>query len=147
MGGFRIDAVPCLFEVEPAANGSLPDEPKSGLTNDQDAFEYLNHVYTRNLPETLDMVYQWRELVDQYQKDHGGDTRVLMTEAYTSLEILQEYYVSPEGRLGSHMPFNFMMINALNITSTAEDFVKVVKSWMKIVPPGHAANWVVSIDS
>lgn len=141
--GFRIDAVPFLYEVQPAANGSFPDEPESGSTDDKDDFEYLSHVYTQNLPETLDMVYQWRELVDQYKKDHGGETRVLMTEGYTSLEILHEYYVSPQGRLGSHMPFNFGMINDLKIGSTAEDFVKVVQSWMAIVPPGHAANWVM----
>ncbi|XP_062563069.1 maltase A3-like [Armigeres subalbatus] len=141
--GFRVDAVPFLFEVLPAANGSFPDEPESGLTQDQDDFDFLEHVYTQNQPETLDMVYQWRELVDNYQKEKGGETRVLMTEGYTSLEELRKYYVSAAGRLGSHMPFNFGMINDLKIDSTADDFVEVVQSWMNIVPTGHAANWVM----
>ncbi|EAT45278.1 AAEL003434-PA [Aedes aegypti] len=140
--GFRVDAVPFLYEVLPT-NGSFPDEPRSGLTNDPDDFDFLEHIYTQNQPETLDMVYQWRELVDNYQKDHGGETRVLMTEGYTSLEELRKYYVSAGGRLGSHMPFNFGMINDLKIGSKAEDFVNVVQSWMDIVPARHAANWVM----
>ncbi|KXJ81434.1 hypothetical protein RP20_CCG019874 [Aedes albopictus] len=142
--GFRIDAVPFLYEVLPT-NGVYPDEPLSGLTQDPDDFDFLDHIYTQNQPETLDMVYQWRELVDKYQQDHGGETRVLMTEGYTSLDELKKYYVSAAGRLGSHMPFNFGMINDLKIDSKAEDFVNMVQSWMNIVPANHVANWVVSI--
>lgn len=143
--GFRVDAVPFLFEVVKLQNGTYPNEPLSGLTNDQDDFDYLDHIYTQNQPETLDMVYQWRELVDQYKQEKGGETRVLMTEGYTSLEILKEYYVSTTTKqLGSHMPFNFGMIADLNRTSGAYDIAKVIQSWMNIVPQGHAANWVVS---
>lgn len=124
-------------------NGVYPDEPLSGLTQDPDDFDFLNHIYTQDQPETLDMVYQWRELVDKYQQDHGGETRVLMTEGYTSLDELKKYYVSAAGRLGSHMPFNFGMINDLKIDSKAEDFVKMVQSWMNIVPANQVANWVM----
>ncbi|XP_055625270.1 maltase A3-like [Toxorhynchites rutilus septentrionalis] len=142
--GFRVDAVPFLFEVVKLQNGSYPNEPTSGLTIDPEDFDYLDHIYTQNQPETLDMVYQWRELVDQYQQENGGETRVLMTEGYTSLEILREYYVSTTTKKhGSHMPFNFGFIADLNRTSGAFDIVKVIQSWMNIVPQGHAANWVM----
>ncbi|XP_058829358.1 maltase A3-like [Topomyia yanbarensis] len=141
--GFRIDAIPFLYEVVKTSGGVYPDEPLSGTTQDQEAFEYLDHIYTQNQPETLEMVYQWRELVDQYQKEHGGETRVLMTEGFTTLEILKEYYVSAEGRLGPHMPFNFGLITDVDGNSKADQFVKTIESWMAIVPKDGVANWVI----
>ncbi|XP_001851486.2 maltase A3 [Culex quinquefasciatus] len=142
--GFRIDAVPFLFEVEKNSEGRYLDELPSGTTDDEEDFDYLSHVYTQNLPETVDMVYQWRELVDAYQETHGGETRVLMTEGYAPLEVLHEYYVSStSGRLGSHMPFNFGLITDITKASKAQDFVTSIQSWMAIIPEGHAANWVM----
>ncbi|XP_050091270.1 maltase 2-like [Anopheles aquasalis] len=136
--GFRIDAVPTLYE-----DTQLRDEPASGLTEDTEDTNYLLHIYTQDLPETVEMVYEWRELVDAYQREHGGDTRVIMTEAYSSLEIIQTYYQSASGRLGSHMPFNFRIITELNEQSKPSDYVKVVQDWMSIVPAGNVPNWVM----
>lgn len=71
VSGFRVDAVPFLFEDE-----NLRDEP---LSNDPSAtpddYTYLNHTYTMDLPATYDMVYQFRKHVDNYSKAHGGDAR------------------------------------------------------------------------
>ncbi|XP_049544962.1 maltase 2-like [Anopheles darlingi] len=136
--GFRIDAVPTLYE-----DTQLRNEPLSGLTEDTQDSNYLLHIYTQDLPETVEMVYQWRELVDAYQQQHGGETRVIMTEAYSSLEVLQTYYQSASGRLGSHMPFNFRIITELNEQSKPSDYVKVVQDWLSIVPTGNVANWVM----
>jgi len=61
--GFRIDAVPFLFE-----DAKFTDEPKSGQTTDQNDHAYLLHIYTQNLNETYDMVEQWRAVIDE-QKD------------------------------------------------------------------------------
>ncbi|GLH11384.1 Maltase 2 [Gryllus bimaculatus] len=68
--GFRVDAVPFLFE-----NETLADEPRSydpsALPTDE---KYLKHIYTQNLPETMDMLTQWRAVLDEYTaKD--GETR------------------------------------------------------------------------
>lgn len=85
--GFRMDAIPSLFE-----DLELRDEPSSGnyeesqvVTGwlwftgaeglDSDDPGSLNHIYTFNLDETYDMVYQWRELLDSYTTEKGGDTR------------------------------------------------------------------------
>uniref|UniRef100_A0A182JC45 alpha-glucosidase n=1 Tax=Anopheles atroparvus TaxID=41427 RepID=A0A182JC45_ANOAO len=136
--GFRIDAVPTLYE-----DVELRDEPPSGLTDDTEDTLYLKHIYTQDLPETVEMVYQWRALVDAYQKENGGDTRVMMTEAYSSLDIIKTYYQSSTGELGSHMPFNFRMITELTEQSVASDYVKVVKDWMDILPTGDVPNWVM----
>lgn len=69
--GFRVDAVPYIFE-----DAQLRDEPLSGnpdaLPNDS---KYLTHIYTQNLPKTYDMVQQWRQVVDE-KKAEDGKTRL-----------------------------------------------------------------------
>uniref|UniRef100_A0A1Q3FRY4 alpha-glucosidase n=1 Tax=Culex tarsalis TaxID=7177 RepID=A0A1Q3FRY4_CULTA len=137
--GFRVDAVPWLFEDE-----QLRDEPLSGLSPDNPQRpEYLNRIYTRDLPEAADMVYQWREVMDDYRKEHGGDTRVLMTEAWSDLPIVATYFNDSNGRLGSQMPFNFQLILHLDKSSKASNFKTVIDSWLNTVPVGHAPNWVI----
>ncbi|XP_053659061.1 maltase A3-like [Anopheles marshallii] len=136
--GFRIDAVPTLYE-----DTQLRDEPPSGLIDDPEDTNYLLHIYTQDLPETVEMVYEWRELIDNYHEQHGGETRVIMTEAYSSLDVIKTYYESSTGRIGSHMPFNFRLITEVDKDSTAADYVKVVQDWMSILPAGQVPNWVM----
>ncbi|RZC40430.1 maltase 2, partial [Asbolus verrucosus] len=138
--GFRIDAVPFLFEDE-----DLRDEPESGRPgyNDTD-WEYLNHIYTQDLPGTYDMVYQWRQLVDDYTQEHGTDQKVLMTESYTTPNNTVLYYGTLDGsRLGAHFTFNFNLIQYVNINSTAQDIVNTINDWINILPEIYTSNWVL----
>jgi alpha-glucosidase len=144
IAGFRIDAVWCLFEVAPDANGNYPDEPVSGNTIDADDPNYLTHIYTQDQPGTYDMVYQWRAVMDQWKADHGGQTKIIMTEAYTTLDNTMKYYGN-ETVNGSHMPFNFQIILNLRSWSTASNVNDVIRSWMDHLPKGRTANWVVSV--
>ncbi|XP_050092348.1 maltase A3-like [Anopheles aquasalis] len=136
--GFRVDAVPWLFETE-----GFPDEPVSGDSDDPLSQNYLRHIYTLDQPETVDMVYQWREVMDQYKKDHNTQTKVLMTEAWSSLDVVKTYFNDSNNRPGSQMPFNFQLIMRLDQRSTASDFKTVIDSWINIIPPGHTPNWVL----
>ncbi|XP_035789993.1 maltase A3-like [Anopheles albimanus] len=136
--GFRVDAVPWLFETE-----GFPDEPISGDSDDPLSQNYLRHIYTLDQPETVDMVYQWRDVMDQYKKDHNTQTKVLMTEAWSSLDVVKTYFNDSNNRQGSQMPFNFQLIMRLDQRSTATDFKKVIDSWISIIPPGHTPNWVL----
>lgn len=71
VAGFRVDAVPYLFEHE-----SFKDEPLSGdETAGETDYEYLTHIYTKDQPETYDMIYQFRELVDNYTAEKGEYSR------------------------------------------------------------------------
>lgn len=137
--GFRIDAVPYLFETE-----SLLDEPLSNNCNDTQDHCYLKHIYTSDVEDTFDMIYQWRALTDKYKADHGGDTRILMTEAYTSLPNTLRFYGNATA-LGSQIPFNFELISNTNIGSKAGDYKKNIDNWMNGMPTGseYRANWVV----
>uniref|UniRef100_A0A4Y0BPV4 alpha-glucosidase n=1 Tax=Anopheles funestus TaxID=62324 RepID=A0A4Y0BPV4_ANOFN len=136
--GFRVDAVPWLFETV-----GFPDEPVSGQSSDPLSQNYLNHIYTLDQPETVDMVYQWRELLDQYKQEHNTTTKVLMTEAWSSLDVVKTYFNDSNNRQGSQMPFNFQLIMRLDSNSKATDFKKVIDSWINIIPPNHTPNWVL----
>lgn len=144
VSGFRIDAVPHLFEIPKDSNGRFKDEPRNENNNDPDDWGYLIHIYTTNQPETIDMIYQWREVLDEYKEQHGGDTRVMLTEAYSSLDVLKQYFGNGV-RNGSHIPFNFQLIERIKNDSIASDYIACINDWMNILPAGHPANWVVSI--
>jgi alpha-glucosidase len=96
------------------------------------------------LPETYDLVYQWREMMDQYKKDHGGDTKILMTEAYASLENKLQYYGDSSGRRGAEVPFNFEMIDNINTESTPQDYKDCIDAWIDNMPKenDYVPNWV-----
>jgi alpha-glucosidase len=142
--GFRIDAIPYIFETQ-YENGTFPDEPVSGLCTDVVGTCYHNHIHTKDLVETYNLVYDWHDLLVNYTKQHGGDVRILMTEAYTTLEKTLEFYGNPFGRIGSQIPFNFELINNINVNSTPSDYKKEIDSWLDNMPKGSdfVANWVV----
>jgi alpha-glucosidase len=140
--GFRIDAVPNVFEIKADASGNYLDEPLSGATDDENSYKYLAHIYTTDQPETTDLVYQWRALMDDYQRQHGGETRVVMTEIYSKINFVMDYYGNATME-GAHMPFNFQFILNLNKASTAVDYKKLADYWMDNMPKGRTANWVM----
>ncbi|XP_053690084.1 maltase A1-like [Sabethes cyaneus] len=142
--GYRIDAVPMLFEVEKDAEGNYPDEPLSGNTNDPNDPGYTIHTFTQDQNETIDMVYQWRKVLNQFQIENGGDARIMMTEAYTKIEILMQYYGN--GTVdGSHIPFNFGFITDLGKDSSAQDVESTINHWLNNMPirNGVVPNWVM----
>lgn len=144
--GFRIDAVPFLFEVDvDPATGTYPDEPVIDDVSscpDPDDWCHLKHPYTNSLPEDIDMVYQWRKVVDQFKRDHSSDTKVLLTEAYTSFKNLMLMYGDSEHK-GANVPFNFEMLAALTNKSRAADYKYYAEHWLNNMPEGVFANWVL----
>ncbi|XP_024937452.1 alpha-glucosidase [Cephus cinctus] len=131
VNGFRVDAIPHLFE-----NTSYLDEPLSGNTNDSDNYAYFDHIYTTNQHENYEMVQQWRDVIDAYDAANGV-TSVMMTEAYASPELIMKYY-----DYGSHFPFNFFLIENLGKDSNASEYKNIIDTWMNNMPAGCTANWV-----
>lgn len=71
VSGFRIDAVPYLFETQlDPTTGRYKDEALTGECEPDD-YCYVTHTQTQDQPETFDMIYQWRAVVDEY-KDKDG---------------------------------------------------------------------------
>jgi alpha-glucosidase len=144
IAGFRVDAIAHLFEVDKNLHGGkFPDEPRNSWNDDPLSYDYLAHIYTKDLQETFDMVYEWRDLFDEY-KAKDGMSRVMMTEAYSSPQLIMKYF--GEGpRLGAHMPFNFVLITDVNGGSTAFEIKQAVDKFLNFKPIDMPANWVVSI--
>ncbi|XP_013136071.1 PREDICTED: maltase A1-like [Papilio polytes] len=141
VAGFRVDAVAHLFEVDKELfGGKYPDEPLSGNNDDPESHNYLSHVYTIDQEETYDMVYQWREVFDEY-KDKDGLTRVMMTEVYASPEITMRYFGDGE-REGAQMPFNFNLITDVNGASSAAEIKYALDKFLTFKPVDKLANWV-----
>lgn len=91
------------------------------------------------------MVGQWRRLIDDYNAAKGGDTRVIFTEAYVTLNKTMQYYADMQGNPRSHFPFNFFLIKEFNAESTARDLKNTIDKWRENMPTGATANWIVSL--
>lgn len=142
VSGFRVDAVPTIFEIAPDENGNQPDEPLSGECDDVVDPCYLKHIYTQDLNESYYMVYEFRKTLDEFREQNGGDARLLMTEAYASLENTVRYFGDGITN-GSHIPFNFYFLRGVNKDSTGGEFKKYIESFLEAIPAGCEANWVV----
>ncbi|XP_047506903.1 maltase 2-like [Pieris napi] len=142
--GFRVDALPYLIEADPADhNGRYPDDPLSGRTEfESHQLGYTIPLYTKDLIELYDVVYEWRSFVDRYLEESGGDTRVLFSEGYANVSMTMLYYGNEQGSVGAHFPFNFDFITDLSSKSTARDFVYVILKWLTYMPYGGVPNWV-----
>lgn len=132
--GFRVDAVPHLYEDE-----KLTDEPRSFLPGVSDKeYKYLEHIHTKDHPETYKLVQSWRDVLDNFANTHNSSEKVMMTEAYTSMENTTRFYGS-----GSHVPFNFRFIMEVNKDSPATKYKQIIDEWMAATPKDGAANWVM----
>ncbi|ALC40926.1 Mal-A2 [Drosophila busckii] len=139
--GFRIDAVPHMYERQ-NADGSYPDEPISGWGSNASAYDYHDHIYTKDQPATVQLMYEWRDFLLQYQAEHGGATRVLLAEAYSPVETLSAYFGNGQ-RQGTQLPMNFQLMY-LNGYSNARQVVDSIDYWMNTMWAQHqTANWVV----
>ncbi|KAJ8726607.1 hypothetical protein PYW07_001305 [Mythimna separata] len=143
VAGFRVDAVNCLYEVDKELfGGKYPDEPFSGNVNvDPESHDYLSHIYTKDQDETYYMVYEWRDVFDEF-KEKDGLTRVMMTEVYASIQDVVRYFGEGD-RLGAQMPFNFDLITDVDASSSAADIKRAVDKFLTYKPVDQGANWVV----
>lgn len=141
IAGFRVDAVPFLIE-KMNDDGSWEDEPVSGKCRDTEAWCYLEHTVTQDQPGSYDLVYSWREVLDEYSKEKGDYTRIMMTEAYTSLNHIIEFY-GDNTRNGSFIPFNFELITVVNDQSTAVDYKNSIDKYLAAIPEKQIPNWVL----
>ncbi|CAH1183056.1 unnamed protein product [Ceutorhynchus assimilis] len=135
--GFRMDAVFTLFE-----DVTLPDEPLSGETDDPNSYGYLSHIYTSNLNETVDMIYQWRDVLDEYSINY---TRIMMTEVYSDVNNTMRYYVNEDySRYGAHFSFNFnSFVTGLKQGFNAVDLYGNITIWTDNLPNNCTSNWVL----
>ncbi|XP_063995465.1 maltase 2-like [Diachasmimorpha longicaudata] len=134
--GFRIDAIPHLFEAE-----NLQDEPRTflpGIVNGE--YGYLHHFNTKDQPETYEVVKSWRKIMDDYADSTNSEEKVMTVEAYAWLNNTVKYY-----DFGCHVPFNFYFITDVNRNSGPDEFKNIIDMWTAETEkrPGTVANWVM----
>lgn len=136
--GFRVDALPFLFE-----DAALPDEPLNTNQTDpeitKDDYDFYWHPYTMDDDGTYDMLQQWREVVDKHPDNMP---RVIMTECYTTFPNTMRYYGTKE-RPGASFPFNFQFISNLDKSSSATDIKWQIDQWMNAMDDTRWPNWVI----
>lgn len=142
VSGFRVDAVPHVFEIAADGNGNFPNEPRNNWVTDPDDYGYLDHIYTTNQPETIDLVYEWRKVLDGFRAENGGEERILMIESWSSIDIVMKYYGNGTAE-GAQIPFNFLIISSLTNASNAYDYAEVINTWLSKMPKNRTANWVL----
>ncbi|XP_055852336.1 maltase A2-like [Episyrphus balteatus] len=139
--GFRIDAVPFFFE-KINEDGTYPDEPVSGQTTDPDSNKYLSHIYTRDQSENAGLLMEWRNFIEEYQLKNGGEKRVLLAEAYSPIDVIDQYFGN-DTHPAVHLPFNFNLMS-LDKSSNARDLEESINGWMDVMWKKHkSANWVL----
>ncbi|XP_050298023.1 maltase 2-like [Anthonomus grandis grandis] len=139
--GFRMDAVNTLFE-----DILLRDEPPSGNSGiSPDDPVTLDHIYTINQNETIDMIYQFREVLDEFSAQNKSYNRIMMTEVYATPNISMRYYINEDHtRRGAHFSFNFWtFILTLNKDFNAFQLAESIQSWQAELPIGCTSNWVL----
>ncbi|CAI6350669.1 unnamed protein product [Macrosiphum euphorbiae] len=137
--GYRVVAVPFLFEHPDFLDDIR--KPEKLAEKEKNTYDQYYHPNTMDLDETYGMINQFRDVIDEYTlKD--GKSRVMITEAYTSLENTMRYYGN-ETNLGAHMPFNFGLIDRLNKYSNATKFNEAIYNWLDNMPDGKCANWAI----
>lgn len=92
-----------------------------------------------------DVVYQWREAIDKFQKDKMlNDSIILMTEAYTNTSTFVKFFNSKDGkRKGAQIPLNFILISDLDEYAFANAFKKFTDDRIRAVPVGTPMSWIM----
>ncbi|XP_065203783.1 maltase 2-like [Planococcus citri] len=139
--GIRTDSVPYLVEDD-----KFLDEPPYNKTSavrliGKKDYDALSHIYTKDQPESLKILRQFREVLDSYTQK-GGPTRLLLTEAYTDIKHTIESYGTQESPI-AQIPFNFYLLTELNDSSNAKAFNDTIHLWLDNMPKGRWPNWVI----
>jgi len=130
--GFRMDAVPFLFEDQ-----EFKDEPLSGKTDDPEDYNYLDHIYTWNFPEVKDVLAEFTVDVHANTNDEGVVMLEALSEDLTTQDMMSFYACSD-------FPFNFnLIVNLKTEDLSGASLHDQVADWLENMPDGKTANWVL----
>jgi len=126
--GFRVDVVWHLIKDDEFRD----NPPNPGYSEEQAPYHRVLPLYTADRPEVHDVIAGIRRVLDGY------DDRVLIGEIYLPIERLVAYY--GEDLSGTHLPFNFQLIDA---PWTAAEVSRIVEEYESALPEGGWPNWVL----
>lgn len=85
--GYRVDAVSFLFE-----DSNFLDEPKKpemDASKEKNTYDQYYHTYTADLNETYDMIYQFRDVLEEYKRKDGKTRYKILFIVFYFLQCLQ----------------------------------------------------------
>lgn len=132
VSGFRIDAINHLVE-----DSRLRDEPPSGNNVSPMDYEYHQHIYTKDLKETYDIMARWRRFLDELAESRNSEKYFILSETYGPLPTIMKFYLS-----GSNAPMNFAFSYGINRNSSPLQIKETIEQWLTQMPKGYVPNWV-----
>lgn len=144
--GLRVDSA--IYLIEDTEN--WPDNPANpNWRPGDDPFDKLLHTYTRSLPESAEIVKDWRQVAEE--AEFAGQQKVIITEAYEDdLNKLVEYYGRSPVDKFADLPFNFELLKINQANLDAEHVERLAMNWL--VPTrnlrwpdehGAMAPWII----
>jgi alpha-glucosidase len=126
--GFRVDVAYHIFKDD-----QLRDNPPNpSYQSGSDPYNSQLNIYTFGLPECLDVIASWVNLMESY-----GDT-FMVTEVYASFEKMMGMYTV--GTAGYHSPFNF---NLISMPWMVAEYRKFLDEFNAVVRPQDIPNYVL----
>ena len=126
--GFRIDALRQVIKDDQFRD----DPPDPSWVEGRPPYYAVQHLYSTDRPELLDVVREFRTLADGYPDS------LLIGELYLPIDRLVAYY-GVDGR-GVQLPFNFHLI--LTPWETRQ-VAALIEAYEAALPSGAWPNWVL----
>lgn len=126
--GFRVDVIWHLIKDDQFRDNPANPTYVAG----RPPHESVVPLYSTDRPETLDIVAEMRQVVDELED------RVLIGEIYLPIERLVAYY--GKNLRGAHLPFNFALLSA---PWKAPDIADLIARYEAALPFGAWPNWVL----
>ncbi len=102
--GFRLDTTNFYFH-DAELRGNPPREPRGSSFVDTNPYEYQEHIYDKNRPDTPRFLRRLRALLDEYDAVAMGE--VGEGDGFRSLQLVSEY---TSGKDKLHMCYTFDML-------------------------------------
>ncbi|KAL3878607.1 hypothetical protein ACJMK2_030941 [Sinanodonta woodiana] len=128
--GFRIDAIPHLFEVKNLSWNENINVNKSWQENAG------RHIYTRDLDEIYGVVRRWRKVLDEFRQDDGSEKFLVLETSDLTKEMRDKYYAA------GGVPFFFELLGvqkSCNVTCLED----IIKRGTLGLPSGGWPNFVI----
>uniref|UniRef100_A0A646QFB4 alpha-glucosidase n=1 Tax=Hemiscolopendra marginata TaxID=943146 RepID=A0A646QFB4_9MYRI len=138
VNGFRVDAIPHLYEDNEFKNEPLSQQPEVNKSD----YNYLDHIYTTNQAETFELLLEWRQFLDEYEENNGGGHRLLIVEAIQPLNTTMKYYGNETQKLAD-FPLNFDFLKSLGKHSNGSSIESSIRRWLDAMPALSWPNWVL----
>lgn len=131
--GFTFSTAAFLVEDE-----NLTDEPESGLTDDQNDYDYLLHNFTINQEESRMILKEFTKHIKDFSAIDGRERVSIFAAAHLAPESLYSYY-SPI----SDFPLNTIFLD-VNHETNADDFADKIIKWTYNIPQGTFYKYIQS---